>query len=274
MTVRSLFVPGTWRLRWPGSTFGVGALALGLSVGCTEARDAAVASQIRTELLLESASSLPQPLARHAQRARGGTLREDRPGNPPHEGELPALDSHRTALERQLLAGWGEQSDRDGQAGFPLVDSGNWRRVRFRGVPTFTAFTYGSDHNAITSAFAVPVSGTPTSRKCMALFEARANEEFDALGGRRGQISERKGRFRDEELLIHSADGQLEMLFTTYRFSVAWAAYPGYSNGCIVYSTVFLWGDEPKLARKVRDRWVREGFERYVARTPELPYRH
>lgn len=187
--------------------------------------------------------------------------------------ELPSLDSHQNALARQLGAEWGEQSDRDGMAGFPLLDAGNWRRVRFRGVPTFTAFTYGEDHHAITSAFTVPVQGEPSSRRCMAKFEARAIRELEALGGKRGKIREKSGRFQDQELLIHQADGELSMFFTTYRFSVAWAAYPGYEGGCVVYSTVILWGEEPKLAQKVRDRWVREGFERYVARTAELPER-
>lgn len=108
----------------------------------------------------------------------------------------------------------------------------------------------------------------------MAMFEARAIQELDAFGGKRTKIREKNGTWREQELLIHAADGELDVFFKTYRFSVAWAAYPGYSNGCIVYSTVVLWGDEPKLAMKVRDRWVREGFERYVAHTAELPYRH
>lgn len=247
-----------------------GATACGRDEGSAPGREhSAVLVQSAGSLTAGAASSTLAALS--VKRAHPPGRKDSRKESHP---ELPELDSHRAALERQLLADWGQQSDRDGQAAFPLVDSKNWRRVRFRGVPTFTAFTYGSDHNAITSAFAVPVQGEPSSRKCMALFEARAMQELDVLGGKRGRIREKNGRWNEQELLIHAADGELDLFFKTYRFSVAWAAYPGYSNGCIVYSTVVLWGDEPKLAKKVRDRWVREGFERYVARTPELPYRH
>ncbi len=208
-----------------------------------------------------------------ARWAKVGSSKQNYLEPAPLAPELPGLDSHKSALERQLGADWGEQSDRDGLAGFPLIDAGNWRRVRYHGVPTFTAFSYGNDHHAITAAFTVPVEGEPSSRRCMAKFEARAIREFEALGGKRGTIRETSGRFRDQDLLIHAADGELSMFFTTYRFSVAWAAYPGYEGGCIVYSAGVLWGDDPKLAQRVRDRWVREGFERYVPRTVELPVR-
>jgi len=145
--------------------------------------------------------------------------------------------------------------------------------VRFRGVPHFAAFTYGQEHNLVSSAFVVKTEGKPTSRRCMALFESEAIREYATLGGRRSAIGERKTRWQGRELLVHTGDGELSILFSNYRFSVAWAAYPAYDDGCLVYATVVLWGDNPSLARKVRDRWVLEGFERYVATTSSVPER-
>jgi hypothetical protein len=187
--------------------------------------------------------------------------------------DLPDLADHESALLRQLAGPWGSGRDRDNQAAFPLVDTPHWKRVRFRGVPHFAGFTYGPDHDLVTSAFVVRTQDKPTSRKCLALFEAEAMREYDSLGGRHSAILERRGKWKGQELVVHTGDGELSILFTNYRFSVAWAAFPAYSDGCLVYATVVFWGDHPNLAQKVRDRWAREGFLRYEALTSKAPSR-
>jgi hypothetical protein len=279
---------------WLGRYFGLGLVALSATLACGQKPGPGAKSgeSARLEAPTRTSAVVP-PEAAEAKPASGpkttptGPKKKDKKGKGRRaevaEAEaraaekpavpLPALQDHETALLRQLAGPWGAQRDRDDQAQFPLVDSQNWRRVRFRGVPHFAAFTYGEDHNLVSSAFVVKTEGKPTSRRCMALFESEAIQEYATLGGRRSAISERKTRWRGRELLVHTGDGELSILFSNYRFSVAWAAYPAYDDGCLVYATVVLWGDNPGLAQKVRDRWAIEGFERYVATTSSVPER-
>jgi hypothetical protein len=260
------------------------ALAFGLwllvlSCGSREPAAAPVVSASRPRAIAgEPAKSSAVP-ARGAARspekvATKHQKRANRKGRPaPAEKALPELLDHQTALLRQLGGSWGAQPDRDQQATFPLLDSGNWRRVRFRGVPHFAGFSYGPDHALVTSAFVVKTKGKPTSRRCMAMFESEAIREYENLGGRRSAIVERRTKWHGQDLLVHAGDGDINVLFSNYRFSVAWAAYPAYQDGCIIYGTVVLWGDHPGLAQKVRDRWAKEGFQRYVALTKAVPDR-
>lgn len=193
--------------------------------------------------------------------------------NPVPERFLGPPRNHREALERQLSADWGHQVDRDQQAAFPLADAKNWKRVRFGGVEHFTGFNYGSQKSILTSAFSWRTTRPSTSKSCLELFEAQALEQLDAYPSRRSRILESRSRWREQVLVVHSADGELNFFLTKYRFSAAWTAFPAYKDGCIVYATIVLWGDEPALARRVRDRWVTEGFPLFIPGTEFVPFR-
>lgn len=205
------------------------------------------------------------------------------PGLPPSPEsvtlEEPGGDAHEphaAALSRQLDEPWGWRNDKDDQVHFPLPDWEHWRRVRIRFVDHLTAFKYGDDRHLLSAAFVLktPPEVTPSTETCMALFEREARKKADTYRVSFTPIRSHETRWRGRPLAVHSTDGELSFLFSHYEFSSAWAAYPAYSDGCLVYAVVVQWEDQPELARKVRDRWIAEGFEGVQTRTKMLPFRH
>lgn len=189
---------------------------------------------------------------------------------------LPSVETHESALRRQLLADWGWRNDKDDQVHVPLIDWRNWKRIRVWTLDHLTAFKYTDDNHLLTAAFTVETPGIvrPTSRQCMEAFESKALAELEQRRVRRTPVLEGEGSWRGEPILVHVADGSGRFFFKTYEFSTAWAAYPAYREGCLIYATVVLWDGEPDLARRVRDRWVREGFRAMNVRTTSIPFRH
>lgn len=159
---------------------------------------------------------------------------------------------------------------------FPLPDWENWRRVRIRFVDHLTAFRYGDDRHVFSAAFTVkvPGEGHPTTAECMEEFERQALDKARFYRVRFSPISEHETRWRGRPLAIHATDGELSFFFSHYEFSSAWAAYPAYPGGCLVYAVVVQWEGHPELARRVRDRWITEGFAGMQVLTKTLPYRH
>ncbi len=163
---------------------------------------------------------------------------------------------------RQLEQAWGYKTDKDDQLRMPLSDDEHWQRVRFRLIDHFTGFRYGDDRHLMTVAFVLdtPPGQKQTSESCMARFEESAMEKASSAGAEYGAVRQRTLRWRKKPLLVHTADGALDFLFRRYEFSAAWAAYPAYRDGCLVYAVLVQWQGYPELARKVRDRWADEAF--------------
>ena len=105
-------------------------------------------------------------------------------------------------------------------------------------------------------------------------FEAKALVKARAYNVSYTSPVEHVRRWKRRPLIIHATDGELSFLFSRYEFSAAWAAYPAYENGCLVYGVVVQWEGQPDLARQVRDRWVAEGFTGIRTLTKTLPFRH
>ncbi len=183
--------------------------------------------------------------------------------------------THQEALLHQLDARWARRSDRDRAVDLPLPDHRHWKRVRFFGVEHFTGFTYGDDRHVVTSAFVVKTrpGELPTTRLCMERFEQDALPKFKRHRGRFTPIVESTGAWRDQPLAIHQSEGRLTVLFSSYEFSAAWAAYPAYSDGCLIYAAVVFWEDEKELAQRVLAQWIVKGFGGVGARTPTAPAR-
>lgn len=181
--------------------------------------------------------------------------------------------SHEEALARQLNAKWGSQVDRDHQAKFPLADSKHWERVHYSAFEHLTAFRYGEERDVLVTAFTVRTPGTPTSEACLREFEQAALPRLEPFSVRWSDARTVAQNWQRKPIAVHQADGQIQILFTRYRFSAAWTAYPAYRDGCLVYSTVVLWDGGQEIAKRVRDRWVEEGFKRFAPRTTELPER-
>ena len=190
-------------------------------------------------------------------------------------GDVPSPPaSHHEALARQLDARWGSRADRDHQAQFPLVDARHWERVHYRSFEHLTAFRYGGDgSDLIVTAFALRTAEVPTSASCLREFEKAALPQLEPFDVRWADAREVDQKWRKRELAVHQADGEVKVLFSSYRFSAAWTAYPAYREGCLVVATVVLWDGGSEIAKHVRDRWVEEGFRRFAPRTKELPFR-
>jgi hypothetical protein len=158
----------------------------------------------------------------------------------------------------------------------PLADSKYWKRVHFTGIDHFTGFIYGEDRDLVTSAFVVKLEPgeKPTSQLCMERFESYSLSKFERHKGRYTPIVASTTRWRKRNIVVHKSDGRLSFFFSRYEFSAAWAAYPAYEDGCVVYATVVFWEDEKELAQRVRDHWADTAFGSLRTRgkkAPELP---
>lgn len=186
-----------------------------------------------------------------------------------------AHDPHWAALGRAVEEPWGERSDKDNQLLVPLPDTPKWKRVRYWGVEHFLGFRYGDDHHVVAIAFVQEVepSGVVDSRRCLKQFESWARAQAKGYTPKLDAVGERTARWRDKPLAIRFVDGYSDFGFSRKSFSAAWAAYPAYPDACLVYAVAVPWRGQPELARRVRDRFLTEAFERVNPLTPTRPYR-
>ena len=80
-------------------------------------------------------------------------------------------------------------------------------------------------------------------------------------------------RWRGEPLVVRKADGVVPTGFQSETYSGAWAAYPAYTDACLIYAVAVPWRDQQSLAMEVRDRWVNEGLTRVKPKTDARPFR-
>lgn len=180
-----------------------------------------------------------------------------------------AADPHQAALLRQVDEAWGLRNDKDDELLVPLPDAEHWKRVRYWGVEHFVGFRYGSEHHALAIGFVqeMPPGTAVTSDNCMRRFEAWGRPQTKPFDVKFGPFSVDHQRWRDQRLEVHAVDGEFSAAFSTTRFSAAWAAYPAYSDGCLIYAIAIPWRDHPDLAKQVRDRWVKEAFSQPEPKT-------
>ncbi|MEZ4373315.1 MAG: hypothetical protein R3B07_21005 [Polyangiaceae bacterium] len=212
----------------------------------------------------------------------GGGARQP-PGAPPKPASVSvaepggdAHNPHRAALERLLEAPWGSRNDKDDQIHAPTPDWENWKRVRFFGVKHFTGFRYGDDHHVMALLFVQPVpAGESTdSRSCMKRFEAWGWPKVEAFEVGLSPLRTKRREYRGKPMLVKSVDGYVDLGLERKFFSGAWAAYPDvYPDACLIYAVAIPWRDEEALAKKLRDRWVLEGFQRMHPLTKDMPVR-
>jgi hypothetical protein len=181
-----------------------------------------------------------------------------------------AADAQEAALFRQLDEQWGLRGDKDDQLLLPLPDSDHWKRVRYFGVEHFVGFRYGNQHHLLAIAFVQELPpGTPvTTDTCMQKFEAWGLPQTKPFDVKFGPFAVHHQRWHDKRLEVHAVDGEFSAAFSTTSFSAAWAAYPAYGDGCLIYAVAVPWRDHPELARQVRDRFVNEGFTQVDPKTP------
>ncbi len=108
----------------------------------------------------------------------------------------------------------------------------------------------------------------------MTEFERRGFPLLERYHVRLGQVVSQKRPWRGQKLVVHKTEGQAPFLFSNYEFSAAWAAYPAYEGGCLIYATVVLWEGHPRVARQLLERFVQQGIRRVKPLTETIPYRH
>ncbi len=186
-----------------------------------------------------------------------------------------ARDPHEAALLTLLAAPWGARNDRDDTVHAPTPDWERWRRVRFFGLDHFTGFKYRKEHDVVAAVFIQDMPpGTPVkSETCMRRFEAWGRPQIKPFDVKFSPFSVKFTKWRNQPLMISSVDGALNVGLSRVEFSGAWAAFPAYPNACLIYAVGVPWRGHADLAKKLRDRWVEEGFVHMNPLTVERPYR-
>jgi hypothetical protein len=204
------------------------------------------------------------------------------PGSPPSPKtvtmEQPggdAHDPHEAALLRQIHEPWGFQEDKDGQVRIPLVDWKNYERVRYWAIDHFVGFKYGKDYHVLNSVFILDVpAGTPEdSESCLKRAEKWGHPQIESFEIKLASQHVTEGRWNGMPIYVMSTDGYLDFGLERRHFSAAYAAYPAYSDACLVFGFAVPWREHEDLAKQVRDRWVKEGVPRVQLLTKTRPYR-
>lgn len=172
-----------------------------------------------------------------------------------------AKDPHQFALTRLLHEPFGQRRDRDEQLELSLPDSENWKRVRFWGVDHFVGFRYGKDYHALLAVFVQDVElEHPSSEECLRRFDAWGRPQVRAYDLKFDPFRAHHTQFHERPLIGIAADGSVNLGFSRKDFSAGWAAYAYYPHACMVMGVAVPWRDSPALARKVRDRFLKEAF--------------
>jgi hypothetical protein len=204
------------------------------------------------------------------------------PGAPPTPATVTmdhpggdARDPHEAALLRQVTEAWGFQEDKDGQLRIPLVDSKNYERVRYWTIEHFVGFKYGSDFHTLNSVFVLDVpAGAPLdSESCLKRAEQWAHPQIQNFQIKLADQQMMQSRWHDTPIFVISTDGYLDFGLERRRFSAAYAAYPAYSDACLVFGFAVPWREHEALAKQTRDRWIKEGVPRIEPLTKTRPYR-
>jgi hypothetical protein len=187
-----------------------------------------------------------------------------------------AQDPQAAALTRLLESPWGARADKDDQLLLPLPDPDNWKRVRFFGVDHFVGFKYGNDHHALAAVFVQEAKDVPdlNSAECLKRFEAWGRPRVQAFDVDFKPFAVKHGRYRDKPRITFMMEGSVLLGFSRTDFSAAWTAYAIYPDACLISAIGVPWRKHPDLARKVRDRFVEEGFAGLEPKTEQVPYRH
>lgn len=192
------------------------------------------------------------------------SVSRDEPGGDAH-------DPHHAALDRLLTGEWGWRNDRRDVFHFPLSDWGNWRRVRFWGMPTFVAFRYGNKHRAVAALWARRLQDEdPESLElCLERMEAWATPVAELYHAEFIKRPRTKASWKtDDDVLVQPIDAIVNSLFSRSTYHAVAAATFAWPRVCVVYGYAFRSEEEEGLAAKVRDRYAREAFSRLTVNDP------
>src|SRR5206468_2247359 len=100
------------------------------------------------------------------------------------------------------------------------------------------------------------------AESCLRAFEAKAQPTADAYGARirTTKIIHTQQDVRGEKLpmIIKVLDGGIESVVASDDYVGAVAAYQSWPGTCLIQGFAVIATNHPDLARRVRDRWVRD----------------
>lgn len=194
------------------------------------------------------------------------TVTRDEPGG-------DAADPHVAALERLASAGWGWRNDRRDALHVPMPDWQNWRRVTFWGMPTFAGYRYGDDHHAVIGVWVrdAQPGAKADPETCLDGFAAWGEPKARDFGVRMAEVGRVSQPFQRSRVAVRSVDAHVAALFNSGDYAAAYAGYAIWPGACTIVGVAVPARGAFDAAKRVRDRWVREGFGRLDPRTMTLP---
>jgi hypothetical protein len=215
------------------------------------------------------------------------------PGLPPSEPSInreepggDAADPHEAALLRLAAEPWGWRNDKQDALHVPLPDWQNWRRIRYFGIPSFVGFRYGDDHHAVIAIWVRDAEEATSPDACLESFEQWAAPTAHDFSVKVGPATASRAPWPSQDPASGGADGELAVgavavksvdaevtaLFSKKTYAAAYAAYIMWPKTCTVFGIAVPVRDSEELARKVRDRYVSDGFwrmERHLKVAPQ-----
>jgi len=204
------------------------------------------------------------------------------PGVPPTPASVTreepggdAADPQLAALLRLSVEGWGWRNDKRDYVHFPLSDWGNWRRVKFWGVPTFVAFRYGNKHHAVAAMWArrLRPGDAEDPSACLQYMQEWAQPLMDTYRATLQTVSEARVTWREkDDVLVRSLNVEVSgFLSSKTYYCVAGATVP-WPHTCAVYGYGFYADeDDDEPARKARERYAAEAFRQLTLMKPAPP---
>lgn len=193
-----------------------------------------------------------------------------------------AADPHQAALKRLLEEPWGWRNDKQDALHVPLPDWGNWRRIRYYGVPSFVGFRYGDDHHAVIAIWVREVDEGTTLAQCLDEHEKWGEPFAQTFGVRVEQGPAVMSPWSPQpgpkpegplEIVTRSLDAEMDTIFARGTYYAAYTAYAMWPKTCTIFGFAVAVRGAPELARQVRERYVTDGFwrlERHSAAVPAL----
>lgn len=166
---------------------------------------------------------------------------------------------------------WGWRRDRNDVFHFPLTQADKWKRVRFWGVPAFTAFRYGDSHRAMAVMFVrrLPAGAKEDLNLCFDRMEQWAQplaESYETTY-RKGKVSYVSWKSTDDVAVL-KVDAEVRALFSKKRYLGVVGLTFGWPGVCVAYGYVFRVQGDEALAQAVRDRYAQEAFSRLTVYDP------
>ncbi len=179
------------------------------------------------------------------------------------------------ALERVIAEPWLPRVDRRDSVLVSLPDGNNWKRVKFKLLPSWTGFRYGDKHHALSSLYLRPSPAEPgqepTSEQCLIDFEKWGRGLASQFEAKITDADTTKIRWQGKDITVRSREGSATVVFYgTRSYAVTYAAYPVWGS-CMVLGYAFPMKESADAARRARDRFTREAFQKFVVKKKDKP---